>query len=360
MCIENEDSTAASIGPVSASRSDRQSREERRPPRTRGATSTHPPYALIRGRSTRGRPPQRPPRSGQPTGSRASPSAVDDVIEHPGAVLVGRPAGTISNRVQAPSTLATSTDPPCPCDDRLHDRQAQAEPAGVSAPAGIGPSEPIEDPIEVGGGDPRARVADRRSPPRRLAAERRASIVSVSAVCCTAFSITASSATASRSASASTTTSSVEPRTHCRGVAVHRCTASRHEPLDADRHRVRQLEVHRARKQEEPIDESAQTHQLVGDHRGVLRDRRIVRLALDQLRVAERHRDRRAELVGGVLDESTLTLEEPHVVHRHALRFLRGSHSTPRVPHHRREHGGHQRHLGELVEAAVLPASRRW
>ena len=153
------------------------------------------------------------------------------------------------------------------------------------------------------------------------------------------------------------TTSSVEHRTHRRGVAAHRWTASTTSWSTPTGTAVRHLEILRARQEQETVGEPAQPHQLVGDHRGVLRDGGIGRLPLDQLGVAERHRDRRAELVGGVLDEAALALEETNVVQRDAFRFLGGRQSTPRVPHHRREHGGHERHLGELVERLTPTSS---
>ena len=70
--------------------------------------------------------------------------------------------------------------------------------------------------------------------------------------------------------------------------------------------------------------------------------------------MAERDRDRRAKLVRRVLDESTLAFEQARVVHRDALNLLGGRQATPRVPHHRGEHRGHERHLGELIQ--LLPA----
>ena len=54
--------------------------------------------------------------------------------------------------------------------DRLHDGQPQAEPAGMPASTRIGARESIEDPVEVGRRDPRARVAD---PDHRFATARR-------------------------------------------------------------------------------------------------------------------------------------------------------------------------------------------
>ncbi len=78
-----------------------------------------------------------------------------------------------------------------------------------------------------------------------------------------------------------------------------------------------------------------------------------VALALDQLRVAERDRDRRAQLVRGVLHEPLLALEQAEVRHGHPLGLLHRRQATARVPHHRQEHRRHERHLGELVERLV-------
>ena len=45
--------------------------------------------------------------------------------------------------------------------DRLHDREAEAEPAGLPATARINPGEPAEDPPDLVGRDARAGIGDR-------------------------------------------------------------------------------------------------------------------------------------------------------------------------------------------------------
>src|SRR5436305_2065981 len=46
--------------------------------------------------------------------------------------------------------------------DRLHDGQAEPEPAGLAGPPPVGPGEPVEDPLQVRRGDAGARVRDRQ------------------------------------------------------------------------------------------------------------------------------------------------------------------------------------------------------
>jgi hypothetical protein len=72
--------------------------------------------------------------------------------------------------------------------------------------------------------------------------------------------------------------------------------------------------------------------------------------------VAERDRDRRAELVRGVDQEQLLLLKQPQVFLRHALQFFhrreplkeRGL-PPPPVPDHRQEHQRDQRDLDQVV-----------
>ena len=241
-------------------------------------------------------------------------------------------------------------------DDRLHDRQTEAEPAArVPAPARVGSREPIEDVIEVGRRDPGPRVADRDHRPWGRCRWIATSIVSCSCVWFTAFSIKASSATSRRSASAITVASSAAPSSHRRGVAVHRRRASITIVSRSTTRGMQELGVLAPGEQEQPIGEAPQPHQLVGDHGGVFRDRRVGGAPLDQLRVSERDRDRRTQLVRGVLHEPLLPLEQAKVRHRDVFGLLHRRETSPRVPDHRQEHRRHQRDLGELVERGHVP-----
>ena len=153
--------------------------------------------------------------------------------------------------------------------DRLHDGQSEAEPAGMPASARIGAREPIEDPVEVGRRDPRARVAD---PDHRFATatlDARLDRVRLTGVLHRVLD------------------HRVERDREPVGVGQHRrllggtqlppswrrrpaADGLHHQPLHVDGHHV-PLEIGRAREEQEAIDEAAEPHQLVGDHRGVLR-----------------------------------------------------------------------------------------
>ena len=103
-------------------------------------------------------------------------------------------------------------------------------------------------------------------------------------------------------------------------------------------------------EQEQTVDQAPQARQLVRDHIDVLDDGRVGGATLDQLGVTEGDRDRRPELVRSVLDESPLTLEEPEVLHGHALGLLHG-----RQPLHQL---GFRQFFVLAGHGPALPASR--
>ena len=335
MCIENEVSTDASIGPVEGE-STTIARPAKNARAMRARARGGPARGERAGRRSRRRPrqPPRRRRSGSADGiasifvdhrdaarrRRGFPRARAAARSRTSSTRLRRCPPARSRR--GPPTIACTMGSPRPkppvC--RLRPGSERANRSKIRLRSAVGIPAPV------------SRIQITASRPRRCTP---ASIVSVSPVCCTAFSITASSATASRSASASTVASSVVPSCHRRGVAVHRRTASTTSVLHVDRHRVRPSRSAELARSRSRSAESPEPHQLVGDHRGVLRDRGVRGLSLDQLGVAERDRDRRAKLVRRVLHEPPLPLEQAHVVHRDALRFLGGRQATPRVPHHR-------------------------
>ena len=234
-------------------------------------------------------------------------------------------------------------------DDRFHDRQSEAEAARMPAAPRIGPREPVEDVIQVGGRDPRPGVADRDDGPGTTAADRHLDRVRFR-VWFTAFSIRASSATSRRSASAVTVASSVtsqKPTPRRRRPATNSVD---HDRLHVDRLGMEELGVLSSGEEEEAVGEATQAHQLVGDDGGILGERRVFRAPLDQLRMPEGDGDRRPQFVRRVLHEPPLSFEQTQVRHRHTLGLLHGRQAPACMPHHRHEHGSHEGDLGELVE----------
>ena len=67
-----------------------------------------------------------------------------------------------------------------------------------------------------------------------------------------------------------------------------------HYGLDLDRRQVQEVGAFGRREQQHPGGQPAQPHQFVGHHPGVLGDDRVGDRALDQLGMAQRHRDRGA------------------------------------------------------------------
>ena len=130
--------------------------------------------------------------------------------------------------------------------------------------------------------------------------------------------------------------------------------------VERDRLEVQEVRAARRGQQQHPGGQPPQPHQLVGDHVGVLGDLLVGDRALDQLRVAERHRDRRAKLVGGVLQEPPLLFQQPQVLLRDPLHlFHRRQPPLDRrqppaaVPDHHQEHQRDQRDLGQVVRVLL-------
>ncbi len=97
-----------------------------------------------------------------------------------------------------------------------------------------------------------------------------------------------------------------------------------HHGLDRDRCQVQEVGTLRRGEQQHPGGQPAQPHQLIGHHPRVLGDDRVGDRPLDQLGVAEGHRDRGAEFVGGVLEEPALLLQQPQVLLGDPLHLLHG------------------------------------
>jgi hypothetical protein len=91
----------------------------------------------------------------------------------------------------------------------------------------------------------------------------------------------------------------------------------RQELVNVDRRPGQEVRILAGGEQQQPVGEAAQPEQLVHDDPGVLGQLGIAAAPPDQLGVTERHRDRRAQLVGGVLDELALALEQAEVGVRH-------------------------------------------
>jgi hypothetical protein len=128
------------------------------------------------------------------------------------------------------------------------------------------------------------------------------------------------------------------------------------EGLGVDEGRMQELRVLGPREEEEPVGHPPEAEELVCDDAGIVSDGRIGRGALDQLRMPERDRDRRSELVRSVLEELSLAFEQAPVRFRDPLRLVQSGLAPPGVPDHRDEHRRHERHLGQLVEGLESPA----
>src|SRR6266516_6214754 len=70
----------------------------------------------------------------------------------------------------------------------------------------------------------------------------------------------------------------------------------------------------RRSQQQQPVRRAAQPGQLAGDHPGVRGHALVGDRLLDQFGVAERDRDRGAQLVGGVHEELALLLQQAQVL----------------------------------------------
>jgi len=98
-----------------------------------------------------------------------------------------------------------------------------------------------------------------------------------------------------------------------RGVAPPVERLDRHG-LERDRLEVQEVRAARRGQQQHPGGQPPQPHQFVGDHVRVIGDDAVGDRALDQFRVPKRHGDRRAEFMGGVLQEPPLLLQQLQVL----------------------------------------------
>ena len=176
----------------------------------------------------------------------------------------------------------------------------------------------------------------------------------------TAFSMSASRAMVSRSPSTGTA-SATTPSVHRRGMWRHRRRVSA-EVRDIHRSRCAGSPGHPSSEQQHPACQPAHPEQLVHRHPRVPGDGLVSRSLLDQLGVTESNGDRRAQLVGGVLEELALLIQQAQVVLRDAPHILQGRHPPAGVPDHDHEHHGEQRDLREIVRVLLplqdLPADQ--
>ena len=168
-------------------------------------------------------------------------------------------------------------------------------------------------------------------------------IVSPGAVALTAFSITASSAQTRRSSSACSVPRQRdvgdEVARRRRGPALHGRVEQRPE---ADRPHAGELRVVGRREHQQAVGDAREPLQLADDDVGVLA-RLPVGAGDEELGMPAGDRDRGAQQMRGVADELALALGG-------AADLLERGVAPVGVPHHRQEHGEHERDLGELVE----------
>jgi hypothetical protein len=133
-----------------------------------------------------------------------------------------------------------------------------------------------------------------------------------------------------------------------------------HQGLDLDRRQLQEIRTARRGEQQHPGGQPPQPPQFVGDHPGVLGDHRVGDGPPDELRMAKRHGDGRAQLVGGVLQEPALLFQQPQVLRRDPLHLrhrrqpLRHRRQPPAtVPDHHQEHHRDQGNLGEVLSVLL-------
>ena len=123
----------------------------------------------------------------------------------------------------------------------------------------------------------------------------------------------------------------------------------RDQLVKGKRLRVQECRVGGGGDDEKPFGDPPQPGQLADDDRDVLTLLAVAReRAGQQLGVAEADRDRRPQLVGGVLQEPPLLGQDPGDLRGDQLVRALGRQPAPGVPGHREEHRCHQRYLGEL------------
>ena len=232
-------------------------------------------------------------------------------------------------------------------DDRLDDRESEAEAARVAAPTRLRSSEPIEDPVQVRGSDPGARVAASRSRPRARCAAHRPRSCRFPGVL---DGVLDHGVKGDREPVGVARHDGIRhgvqpPAPRSRGPSMHGLHC---QPADVDRRprpAPRAQPRSRAAAAGQPVGGAASIHRR---SRGVLGDGGIgacrsmssawpsatvigVRSSWEASCTNRRSRSRRRTL-------------SPR-----CAPLLGGGQPPPGMPHHGHEHGRHQRHLGQLV-----------
>src|SRR5438093_8247980 len=191
--------------------------------------------------------------------------------------------------------------------DGPDDRQAEPEAAGVPASPWIRPGEPVEDPVEVRAGDPGSRIpnGDHRSrgAPSHGHLDRVLGARVVHGVLDEGIERHGQAVRVGLGLNLIEVTQ--EPSPWRRRPPVVRI---QHDPADVDRQPMEEVRILLPGQQEQAVGQPPESLELILDDAGIVRDHRIPGGAFDELGMAERNRDRRAELVGGVLDEPPLPL----------------------------------------------------
>jgi alpha-beta hydrolase superfamily lysophospholipase len=120
------------------------------------------------------------------------------------------------------------------------------------------------------------------------------------------------------------------------------------EAVQGDRLRAQEVGIPGRRDDQQPLGDPPQPAQLAQDDADVLCFLLAGQLAGQQLGVPERDGDRRAELMGGVLEEPALVDQQPLVLLADLPQLKFGRVLAPGVPDNRAEHRCHQRDLGHL------------
>jgi hypothetical protein len=197
--------------------------------------------------------------------------------------------------------------------DSRHDRQPEPEPAGLAAAVGAGAGEPAEDPFQVRFSDAAARVGH----------------------CQDGLPVFKPDAQLDAVAHPGVRDGVFQQRVQCRREAVavaqdgnlghftqpppagHMAPALQrvdHQRVSRNRRQVQEARAARGGEQQEPAGEPAQPAKLADDHAGVGGNLPVGGRLLDQLRVAERDGDRRAELVRGIQQEHALLIKQAQVL----------------------------------------------
>jgi hypothetical protein len=239
--------------------------------------------------------------------------------------------------------------------DRQRDRQAEPETTGLAATERLGTREPAEDPLQIRFRDAAARVRhgehgvpvfDPRAQLDRVVGPGVGDGVLKQRVKSHRQPVPV--------AEDGRLGYLAEPPP-ARGVspAVERVD---HYRVDAHRRDVEEAGVSSAGEQQQAAGQLAQPRELADDHAGILGHHLVGGGLLDELGVAECHRDRRAELVRGVEQEQPLLFEQPEVFLRYPLHLVHRRQpllerrlTPPPVPDHRQEHQRYKRDLDQVV-----------